>query len=146
MRETHYRSIKTTSLRRWIDCQDNDFTSLRINPKKGTKQTDSNAYEDLMNEYIATFGFSEDFNRLREKRIDLGLLQIEYLKDAMTNRKLLNDINALKVEIKAMFDKIKQGEGGVIDAVTELRKQGLQIDEEKYTIYSFEKLVRSYGK
>lgn len=140
----YYRHVKTVNIRKWMNVQDGNLKSLRRS-KIGLKSLDKLAYEALINSYFAEFGMNEKMQAISNLKDKLARTQIQYLSDITKKRFLLNKIEILSNEIKKLEAEIEQPTR-VVDVISTLRKQGVQIDIDKMSVYEFESLIRLDGK
>lgn len=139
MLKGHYTKVKETPLEAWINVHEGEPNALRKNIF-GLSRNAEKAYEALMNDYIKTFGFSEEMEKIQAKKKRLAHLMMDYLQDAEKNIKILNKIYILRAELEK-HNTSEQTR--IIDLVSQLRVHKYIIDAKKTTVYEFENMVRN---
>jgi predicted lipid-binding transport protein (Tim44 family) len=143
MLKTHYTKVKETSLRRWINVNDGDATALRRG-KRGNDKTDAKAFETLMNDYISTFGFSDDYKAYLKQREITAKVMMDYLQDVRKNKFTYNFVEIERAKLEAMET---ENTTKIIDIVSELRtKVKINVDLDNLTVYDYEYMVRNLAK
>jgi len=142
---THFKMIDNFPVFNWRLCLSGDLTYTRVDVNTGDETTDSEAWENIYNDYIKKIGLGKNYEYILQLQNDLAILQCDYVIE--NNRFLLNSINTLKSDID---QAIKNSQAGGEDMTTTLIKlgkwAGFRLDERQVTVLELHRMIDLIGK
>jgi hypothetical protein len=141
---SYYKSIAEFPLFRWNQCQEGRLEYTRRDTEKGSEKEDIDAWTQLNDDYIATFGINRKHARLLQLQRALLKARLDFM--ITEDRFHLNKIDDITQEIKLVFkdDEAKEG-NDVTKALLNLSKwRGVHYSEITITVKEFFTLVEMY--
>lgn len=106
----YYKSISELPVKAWFDIhKTGNYNLLLKNKRRLTKKQIvklSQAWESLVNEWITTFGFSDEYNIELEAKVELANMQADYVIN--NDRSLLTLIAIEEEKIKMNNKEVKE--------------------------------------
>ena len=132
----YYKSINEFPVWNWWEIHKTGELSLLVIDGKIDK-TAIDVFESLKNEFIDTFGLSNEYDKIRKKEIDIKILEIRLaLKQ---DRTVLVKIDMIKREIEtikaSMINDVRDPVGKNIRIIEKYRK--FELDPKKTSVASF---------
>lgn len=136
----HYTSIDDLPQYNWrMISEKNDLSFLLLNKhQKFDKIKMEKVFEQIKDEYIDTFGISENYKKILDLRKDIVCLQIEIAVSG--DRFIENHIDIAKIELKKLLENTSKGKPS--ETTVHLSKHmGFQVNERTITVREYAEMV-----
>jgi DNA primase large subunit len=141
----HYKSVSDLPIYNWFKIHEtNDLKWLLITPTKvGLRRRKAlqEAFSKLYDEFIDTFGVSDDLKKITELRRDIRVLEIDMYLENDPSRETFIDIK--KAEIQSIIESNAKAKVSDVKAYVE-KYMGFHLDERVTTVkdyYSYIKIM-----
>ena len=154
MQERYFLTVSECMMDRWELAHQTKYSSIRkLDDNKYTEESDYEAWNILFKDFADTIGLDEEFKTYIDNRYSLQAAQLEYILSSkkrgelfFRDRKILNRIKRLRIEIKA-FEQTGIGEKGmtVTRVMGKLGKmQGYKIKKNETSVLEYFELIKDF--